>query len=320
MVKKSKNLEHVGYIKYQGKDVQSGVIDAGSAGNALLGLDEALRFFNTQQSPDLATLQYDIPIKTQEGSWEAVVLGGLVATGGAFALGYAKKAGEKLAENDFKEIGLKDVFKKSISAIKTLAQLVKHTRKSHGWEVAHVRNDSKQPHVAVLDDNGRELLIPAEFFTWYSQMPPRLLVRMTSVVKAERVLSIGLSEDSTNEAVSISEVEKLYFESFRDEDVGEESLFPELIHGKAVTLEGRLIRGNEASNSIGLEYLGHVINCIPSKGSIRQYKPALFLRCKVSGRINRLTKSRFVADRRPTLIIEKVMPQEKDSQGSLFDF
>ena len=76
MATRSVEYEDVGYIKYTGNDVERGIIDAGSAGSALTGLDEALRFFNRQQSPDFATLQYDIPVQTRPGSWEAVVLEG----------------------------------------------------------------------------------------------------------------------------------------------------------------------------------------------------------------------------------------------------
>lgn len=102
----TEQFEDLGFVKYSGESLVNGVIDAGSAGSALVGLDEAVRFFNSQQSPDFADLQYDIPVQTRAGSWEAVLVAG-AAVGGAFALGYAKKAGEKLAENDFKDIGLR---------------------------------------------------------------------------------------------------------------------------------------------------------------------------------------------------------------------
>jgi hypothetical protein len=78
-VARSSKLPEVGYIKYKGKDAKDGIIDAGSAGSALLGLDEALRFFNSQQSPQLTSLEYDIPVQTRPGSWEAIVLGGMAA-------------------------------------------------------------------------------------------------------------------------------------------------------------------------------------------------------------------------------------------------
>lgn len=314
----NQEFEEIGYIKYSGRDVERGIIDAGSAGSALLGLDEALRFFNAKQSPEFAGWQYEIPVQTRPGSWEAIVLGGIATAGGGFALGYAKKAGEKMAERDFADIGMKDVLRKSLDAVKTLAKVVKHTRRSRGWEHARFSMDSLEPEVSILNDQGKELRIPAEYFRWYQQMPPQLLQRMTSVVRKDRVLSIGLAKDSADETVQILESDKALFETSPDEELDEDFLFPELIQGNRAVLEGRLIRGNEASNSVGLEYRGHVINCVPASGSIRKFKPALFLRCRIHGRVNRLTKSRFVADRRPTLIIERLIPLETDKQGQLF--
>lgn len=94
-------FESVGFIKYSGDGTTDGVIDAAAAGSALLGLDDALRFFNRQQSTDLSDVSYEIPVRTVAGSWKAIVLASVGAVVGAFALSYARKAGEKMAENDF---------------------------------------------------------------------------------------------------------------------------------------------------------------------------------------------------------------------------
>lgn len=310
-------FEELGFVKYSGSGLVNGLIDAGSAGSALIGLDEAVRFFNSQQSPAFADINYDIPVQTRAGSWEAVLVAS-AAVGGAFALGYAKKAGEKMAENDFKDIGLKDALKKSMAAIQTLAKLIKHTRRASGWERVRVEPSLGQDSVFVANGNGEEMPVPLEYFRWYQQAPPRLLTRMTSVIRADRVLTIGVIRKAATDEVSINEEEKPLFDQQEDNEFEEDILFPELAHGASARLEGRLIRGSEASNSIGLEYLGHVINCVPAQGSIRQYKPALFLRCKVEGRITRHAKNRFVADRRPTLIVERVVPLEADGQLGLF--
>lgn len=309
--------EEIGFIKYSGDSLVAGVIDAGSAGSALVGLDEAVRFFNMQQSPDFASLQYDVPVQTRAGSWEAVLLAG-AAFGGAFALGYAKKAGEKFAENDFKNVGLKDALSKSMSALQSLAKLIKHTRRPHGWEISRIEPTMTADSVIVKNDSDEELRIPIEFYRWYQQMPPRLLVKMTSVIRLDRVLTIGSIRDERIETVTITESEKKLFDNLEVDEIDEEILFPELIHGANAVLEGRLIRGNAASNSVGLEHMGHVINCVPLMGSVRQYKSALFLRCRVEGRITRHSKNRFIADRRPTLIVDRVIPLETDTQGSLF--
>lgn len=317
MPDEAEKFEELGFVKYSGASLVNGVIDAGSAGSALVGLDEAVRFFNAQQSPDFAALQYDIPVQTRAGSWEAVLVAG-AAVGGAFALGYAKKAGEKLAENDFKDIGLKDALKKSMSALQILAKLVKHTRRARGWDRIRVEPSLGQETVLVANDLGEELPVPLEYFRWYQQVPPRLLTRMTSVVRADRVLTIGVVREAGTDEVTIFEEEKTLFDQQQEDEFEEDILFPELTHGANAHLEGRLIRGSEASNSVGLEYMGHVINCVPAQGSVRQYKAALFLRCKVDGRITRHAKNRFVADRRPTLILDKVIPVEVDGQLGLF--
>ena len=313
----TEQYEELGFVKYSGKSLIDGVIDAGSAGSALVGLDEAVRFFNSKQSPDFSTFQYDVPVQTRTGSWEAVVVAS-VAVGGAFALGYAKKAGEKLAENDFKDLGLKDVLKKSMAALQTLAKLIKHTRRPRGWDRVRVEPSLGADTVLVANDNGDELPVPIEYFRWYQQLPPRLLARMTSVIRVDRVLTIGVVRTTGVEEVTIVEEEKPLFDQTEEDEYEEDILFPELHHGSDARLEGRLIRGSEASNSVGLEYMGRVINCVPAHGNVRQYKAALFLRCKVEGRITRHARNRFVADRRPTLIVEKVVPLEVDGQIGLF--
>lgn len=318
MSAEDQKYEEIGFIKYSGESIHAGIIDAGSAGSALVGLDAAIRFFNVQQSPTFATFEYDVPVQTRAGSWEAA----LIATGaisGAFALGYAKKAGEKFAENDFKDIGFKHVLSKSMAALQTLVKLIKHTRRPSGWEVERVDPTMDNPSAVIKNDRNAEITIPLEYFRWYQQIPPRLLVNMTSVVRKDRVLTIGSIRDDELEVVTVTEDDKSLFESIRAENLDEETLFPELVHGSFVALEGRLIRGNEASNSFGLEYMGHVINCVPSVGSVRQYKAALFLHCRVFGRVSRHTKTKILADRRPTLIVHTVIPLEADTQGSLFD-
>lgn len=310
--------EELGYIKYSGESLREGVIDAGSAGSALVGLDEAIRYFNVQQSPDFATLAYEIPVQTRAGSWEAVVLAG-TAVAGAFGIGYAKKAGEKLAENDFKDVGLKHALKKSLSAIHALAKLVKHTRRTRNWEVDRIEPVGSIDLAVIANTQGEEVKVPVQYLRWYEAMPPRLLVRLTSVVREDRILSIGVRDSDVPGEVVVGADDKVLFEDPEIDELDDDVLFPELIHSANVQLTGRLIRGNEASNSTGLEYQGRIINCVPASGSVRQYKAALFLRCQVEGRVTRHTKNRFLADRRPTIILSKVVPLERDGQLGLFE-
>ena len=66
--------EGVGYISYEWEGAPSGVIDAYAGGEALLGIDEAVRFFNRQQNRGFASSSYEIPVYTGEGSWLAIVM------------------------------------------------------------------------------------------------------------------------------------------------------------------------------------------------------------------------------------------------------
>lgn len=309
--------EELGYLKYSGEDLDEGIIDAGSAGAALVGLDEAIRYFNIQQSPDFSTLEYDVPVLTREGSWEAVLPAG-AGVAGAFALGYAKKAGEKLAENDFKDIGLKHALSKSMSALKALAKLIKESRRSNGWEVKRIEPEGPIDWAVVAGPNGSEVRVQFEYLGWYQRMPPRLLSHLTAALRADRTLTIALHREPFSEAVVLDASDKPLFERFELEEVEEGFLFPELEHGQKVRLIGRLVRGNESANSLGLEYEKHIINCHPATGRVRRYKSALFLRCQVEGRVTRHTKANYVADRRPTLILDNVIPLERDGQEDLF--
>jgi hypothetical protein len=301
----------IGFIKYSGNMVPHGVIDAGTAGAALTGLDEVLRFFNEKQSPEFARLDYEVPVRTEGGSWIATVLW---LGGGAFSLSYLKKAGEKMAENDFKDIGMADVLKKSLSALQCLIKLVKHTGVFKKWGDQKILWRNNGDEVGFPDENGAYLFLPSEYIRWYDNLPVKTINKLVVSVRLGRVLSVGLTD---GDVVTIEAPDKLLFM----EDIPEEEddyLFPELENGAKVKLEGRLIRGNEAANSVGLEYMGHILNCHPEHGNIRQYKAALFLQCVVEGYVTRFTKQRFVADKRPTILIEKVVPLETDEQYSLF--
>lgn len=308
----------IGYMKFSGDAVQDGVIAASAAGNALIGFDECLRYFCNKQSSTFSRLEYEIPVKTTEGSWVAWLLGALGTGAMIYGASYLKKAGEKMAENDFDQIGLRDVLRKSIDALRHLISVVKHTKGNVDWASADLSWQISEGSVGLTNEAGDVIYVPVEYFKWYLGLPRNLLKQLTGAVGSERTLTIGVREDSEYQTVSVSAGEKGYF-GHEDDSVEEEFLFPELEHGQFVRLEGRLTRGNENSNSVGLEYEGHVINCVPESGSIKRYKPALFLRCVVDGMVSRLFKQPFVAERRPTIIFSNITPLETDDQLDMFE-
>lgn len=312
------SASEIGSIKYSGQLTEHGVLDAGKAGQALTSFDGLLRYFNSRQSPSLAQAGYEIPVRVQDGSWEAVLLGAAGLVAGKFALAYATHAAEAMAKRDFEGIGFKDIFRKSLSAMVHLIRFVKHTRKARGWTLENLRWNSESTEVGVPNAQGEYQYFPAEFVRWYVYLPAGMLEKLAEVVEQERMLTISVkTQEETVASETVTIAEKRLFLAPADDLDDDEFLFPELEHGSDAKLEGVLIRGNAESNSIGLHYRGHSLNCIPASGSIVQYKNALFLRCVVEGQITRLHKSKTVAERRPTIIVNRVTPLERDSQQQL---
>jgi hypothetical protein len=310
-----------GFISYDWTDAPDGVIDALSGGTALLGLDEAVRFFNKRQNPGLSSANYEIPVKTCEGSWLVVVLGLLTVPAAAFATGYAKKAGEKMAERDFSELGMRDVAAKSMDALVKLVNLIKHLKGEVNWNSLKVKWKKNASLAIITNDEGADIEIPSEYLKWYKSLPHNTLKRLTHPVNKERTLTIGARQKNGQYDVAEVDMESKKIVSEEDEDLPEdEFLFPNLKHSHDFTLEGLITRGNQSTNSIGFQYRGHILNCIPETGSVTKFKPAMFLQCRVSGTVNRHVRSLKVLDHRPTLLISNViiLEDEDRKQENLF--
>lgn len=64
-------VDSIGFLRYEGKMVEAGLLDAKAAARALNGFDASLRYFISVQRPALADIDLPIPVKIEEGSWEA---------------------------------------------------------------------------------------------------------------------------------------------------------------------------------------------------------------------------------------------------------
>lgn len=286
------NENYVGYLKFYGKNIENGIIQADIAGQALIGFDECIRFFNKKQNPEIILYDYKIPVITEKGSWVVWVLGSMAGMAGIFGTAYLKKAGEKMAEKDFQDIGFSDIFRKSLLALKNLVDLIKHKKGNINWENEdfHIEQKNDSFFVSIKNESGESILIPIEQLEWFKNIPKESLEKIVQGVMVGQSLSIGVRNENENfDSTSITNEEKSLFLS-SEEDEQEEVIFPELVHGETTQLEGKLVRGNEKTNSLGFEYKGVILNCHPTKGSIRQYKSSLFLKCKIDCYINRHEK------------------------------
>jgi len=155
------NENYVGYLKFYGKNIENGIIQADIAGQALIGFDECIRFFNKKQNPEIILYDYKIPVITEKGSWVVWVLGSMA---GIFGTAYLKKAGEKMAEKDFQDIGFSDFFRKSLLALKNLVDLIKHKKGNINWENEdfHIEQKNDSFFVSIKNESGesRTYLIP----------------------------------------------------------------------------------------------------------------------------------------------------------------
>ena len=317
------NEKYIGCLKYTGKLVEDGLMDTRKSSSALLGFDEAVRYFVTQQVPELGKSDFELPVRIRKGSWEIDIpenIGQYILLGGGIVTtAYLSKAAQKMAENDFDEIGLKDVFKKSLLAIQWVIKIGKHIGDLTIKQFDNVKFQNNNQVIGITNSEGEILYVPLEHLKFYASINTKLLTRITEIVEEERVLSIGVYEDGKLSEEKVTRKHRNIFTHETDDD--DETLFPELQHGEDVVLEGEVTRGNEMSNTIGFSYQGHILTAIPETGSIVRFKDSLFLKCRIHGQITRADDKGKLNAKRPKIIFTHIESTEENNNNelSLFD-
>ena len=101
MSKANEEEKTLGFIKYTGKLVEDGYLDARKSAQVLIGFNEAVRFFIGCQSPELRQADFELPVRIRKGSWEALIPETIAqwvqAGAGIAATAYASKAAQKMA-------------------------------------------------------------------------------------------------------------------------------------------------------------------------------------------------------------------------------
>ncbi len=306
---------YIGFIKYEGHLVEDGLMDAKRQARALLAIDYALRYFIEKTAPELGRLDFEIPIRIRKGSWEALIpetVGGWVQGGlGVVATAYFTKAAQKMAEKDFADFGFLDIFKSAVNAMKWFARIAKHMGdvKTRVFDKTKISGD--QTMIGVINQKGEILYIPKEVLQLYVQTNPKLLSGLAENIEIGRALTIGTVEDGVidQEKIEVGDKRLFHVETESEED---DVLFPELVHGDMVILDGEVTRENKTSNSMGFKYKDHILTAYPQAGSIVRYKPDLFLRCKLFGIVDRTDDKGRIAAKRPKLFFTELHPLEDD--------
>lgn len=319
--------EELAYFKYTGKDVESGYLDARKTADTLIAIDQLVRYFLFQKETELNEINFEIPVRIEKGSWiawlpsdinEWLQLGGTAAVGN-----YLIQATKELAKNDVGDKGLKDVFKWTVKGIKWIIVLSMHLGKVAIKQIRdgkYKENEDLQL-IGVPDKNGDILWVPKEYVELYTNMPAKLLSEMVKHISDNRNLEIDFSDTEKGDKDDYSNAAVINLSSksiFRKEIDLNDTLFPELVHGKYVELDGRLSRGNEYSNTFGFKYKDHILTIVPRDGQIIIYKNLLFSDCKVRGYVNRIDKNGNYKAFKPRIMYEDIIDidnKEKDLFG-----
>lgn len=256
----AEHSEYLGFLRYSGKPLEKGYMGTRQSAEALLGLDEALRYFVNKQDKELANFDYDIPVRVKKGSWEALIpqdIAAYIRPALAIILtSYGSAAAAKMAQNDFKDASLTAVFKKAVQAIQWVIKIGKHLGTLTKQKFENLEWKDGNQLIGILNEKGERLFVPAIFLEFYEQMPVHLLKKIASIVSKDIKLEIVVRDDNKDKSESLEQTHKSIFCPDNSDE-----LFPELKHGQEVELEGTVTRGNENTNNIGFQYKGHILTC-----------------------------------------------------------
>jgi hypothetical protein len=313
--------KYLGYIKYDGELVEEGLMDARRQAKALLAFDGAIRELIVKQVPDLKHIDFEIPMRVQKGSWEALVpetVAGWAQAGlGVVATAYFSKAASKMAEKDFDDFGFSTIFSKALDGIMWFARIGKHIGGTGKTELSNLKFKDNNELIGIPNDEGEYIYVPKSALDLYLDSSSKLLEELALNIADGRSLKIGTFKDGVRHEVTIGKVDKAIFCNDGSEDDDEIMVLPELVHGTTVVIEGEVTRENKTSNSLGFKYLGHILTAYPDVGSVVKYKPLLFLRCKLVGTVSRSDEKGRITAKRPKLIVSHLEALEQIN-GDLF--
>ncbi len=313
------------FLKYEGELVSDGFMDAKKSGEALINLDEALRYFLFQESSELKITEFEIPVRIRKGSWETVFLENfdqmlLKASATWAASKYFGSMLSQMAKNDFDKVGFKSIFKRAYKAMTWVIKIAKHLGSMTKKKFEKLKFTKKNQAVLLENEKGEILEVPVEYLEVFTNCPANLFNNLARVIEVERELIIGFSDTEKNEKETVRITTKSKAIFITDDDT-DEVLFPELTHDSYVELEGHITRGNEKSNTIGFMYLGHILTSYPVNGNIKDYKNSLFTNCVIKGYVDRLDKKtgEFIEKRPRIRFLEIVGNSTETDQTALFE-
>lgn len=327
-----KENDVVGYAKYKGKATEDGFLDAKKSAQAILGFDHALRYFVNKEEPLLASVKYELPVGVRKGSVEIFIpenIGDLLTQvgTGVLVVKYLYGLADKAAKDGLFQTGpikdIKTIFKGALKCIQWCIKIKKHI-------ASKVAKETFDPNTneIIIQVEDSVLAVPVDVYKTYKQLPKDIMSQMASIVSDDISLEVGVEENNgvVKEEISVEYKHLFYYETSDDE-----VLFPNLQHGDKVELEGVITRNNEKTNTIGLEYCGHILTCEPFNRNLLTFKDKIvsknenefFSTVRIIGVVDRTDKDGYTESRRPKIIFDEIIPKPPDvipyTEQSLFN-
>jgi hypothetical protein len=303
-------MDALGLIRYEGEDLDDGIIASAEAITAIRGFDSSLRWWVARYDPGLSDVELPIPVRVNRGSWELelpqTIGHWLMTAGGVGATAYLVKAAQKLAERDFNGVGLRDAFATAFRGLRAAIRLGIHLGGVGKAALKRITWLDGNRYVEVEGRDGSTIVVRTDDLQAFLEMPSGRLSDLISLVTHDRTMLV-ISPDSEEDPIKVDFEDRSIFVVEDDED-DSETLFPELEHGMDIALEGFVTRGNEVANSIGFRYLDHILTCYPASGSIVRYKALLFTPCLIEGTISRLDDKNRPIAHRPKITFTRLTP------------
>lgn len=313
----------VGFIKLKG-NIDNGIISATSAINILTAVNGILSSELVKEYPALKNQKLDIPIAVREGSWEALIpntIGEWIMSGaGIAATAYASTAATKLAGNDFKDKTTKEIVKNALTKAQATLRIAKHLGGLKKKPVKVRFKDSNKT-LTLVNESGGNLDTTKESYDNYYGFSSQDIESLARSLRQDQALEVGVNEGGTIKRESITYKERELFVS--EDEIDPEILFPELEQGKEVKITGYVSRGNNNSNTIGFQYKGHILTCVPARGKIADYKYQLFTICSMTGVVQRVMDNTVLQTvNRPKILfssLEVIAGSSTEKQTSLLE-
>jgi len=306
-------------VNYSGAKAENGIMDARASAEALLGFDRMIRYAICNKEPKLKNVDFDLPVKVQKGTWEITIPQAITIVLTAYLVGLANQS----AKEGFIEIGpIKDSKKLIIWAGKAIRWFIKITKHIRAIEEERYKLGPKTIsciQVEIINDDGESLIVPLEFYKFFTESPTDLLEKNANIIEEEREMTFAAHNE---EPIGISfEERKIYVGEGAEEE--SDIVLPELKHGDEVELEGKIIRTNENTKTIGFCYQDHTLTVIPEDRNLEKYKSQIVStgekhifseKVKIFGRVEREDKEGNFKYKKPRIFFYSIRSIETKTQ------